>query len=142
MEERRDVFFGYCSDARSTALGILRFLNSLNISVLDWEIDFTGGVSILQQIERAAQCSLGVFLFTKDDQISGSTDMVAAPRDNVVFETGYFTSAKGKDRVLIIREAGAKLPADLGGDIYLHLQNRNETATIETRLRKFIEDRL
>jgi hypothetical protein len=39
----------------------------------------------------------------------------AVPRDNVVFEAGYFIRAKGKDRVLIVREAGAKTPADLGG---------------------------
>ncbi|WP_447603718.1 TIR domain-containing protein [Nitrospira sp. Nam80] len=35
----------------------------------------------------------------------------------VVFEAGYFASAKGKKRVLIIRQSGTKMPADLGGDI-------------------------
>jgi predicted nucleotide-binding protein len=142
IEERKDIFFGYCSQAKATALDIIRFLGTLGVSVLDWQIDFTGGASIMQQIEQAAACSLGVFLFTKDDELAGPTEYVAAPRDNVVFEAGYFVRAIGKERVLIIREAGAKMPADLGGDIYLHLKDRKETATIETRLRKFIEDRL
>jgi hypothetical protein len=49
---------------------------------------------------------------------SGSGDE-AVPRDNVLFESGYFTHAKGKERVLIVRETGVKMPADLGGDIYV-----------------------
>ena len=62
----------------------------------------------------------------------------AAPRDNVVFEAGYFMHAVGKERTLIIREEGAKMPADVGGAIYLDLKDRNNTASIETALRKFI----
>ncbi len=139
ISERKDIFFGYCSQAKATALDIIRFLSTLGVSIIDYQIDFTGGASILQRLEQAAGCSLGVFLFTKDDELSGSTEYVAAPRDNVVFETGYFVRALGKERVLIIREAGARMPADLGGDIYLHLKDRSETGTIETRLRKFIE---
>ena len=54
----------------------------------------------------------------------------AVPRDNVVFEAGYFTSAKGKDHVLIIRETGAKMPADLGGDIFASLQDKSKIAPI------------
>lgn len=141
--QRRDVFLGYCGKANKAAQRIKSFLvNKLKVSVLDWSTDFTGGMSILQKIEAASACSLGVFLFTKDDELAGHNKFLAAPRDNVVFEAGYFVHAKGKERTLIIREEGAKVPADLGGDIYLHLQNRRETSTIEARLRQFIEKRL
>jgi predicted nucleotide-binding protein len=47
--------------------------------------------------------------------VTGAPENRAVPRDNVLFEAGYFIQAKGKDRVLIVREAGAKMPADLGG---------------------------
>jgi predicted nucleotide-binding protein len=66
----------------------------------------------------------------------------AAPRDNVVFEAGYFAAAKGRDRVLIIREYGAKMPADLGGNIYLSLPDRNDTRLIESSIRDFVNRRL
>ena len=45
-------------------------------------------------------------------------------RDNVVFEAGYFIGLKGKRNVLIVREAGSKMPADLGGDIYASLPDK------------------
>jgi hypothetical protein len=143
MAERRDVFLGYCSKAKSTAQSIHLFMTSkLKLSVLDWAMDFTGGGTILKEIERAASlCSCGVFLFTKDDPLEGDGNQ-AAPRDNVVFEAGYFANSKGEDRVIIIREEGAKMPADLGGNIYVHLPDKNNTAVIEGALRDFLERRL
>ena len=62
----------------------------------------------------------------------------AVPRDNVVFEAGYFIHAKGKDRVLVVREEGAKMPADLGGDIYALLPDRNHIGPILDGLRRFV----
>jgi predicted nucleotide-binding protein len=119
-----------------------RFLNKdLGVKVLDWKTDFSPSRFILQQIEAAAaRCSAGIFLFTKDDPITNETQTYkAVPRDNVVFEAGYFISAKGKENVLIILENGAKMPADLGGDIYAPLDDKSDLEQIEDTVRKFIE---
>ncbi|MEO7991395.1 MAG: TIR domain-containing protein [Chryseolinea sp.] len=133
LKKYNDIFFGYCGQATSPATSIYRFLTGdLNVRVHDWQIDNKSGRTILEEIESALyQCAGGIFLFTKDDQ--------DAPRDNVVLETGMFIQAKGKEKVLIIRETGAKVPADLGGVIYLDLPDRNNTAQIETGIRRFIE---
>ena len=56
---------------------------------------------------------------------------VSAPRDNVVFEAGYFIWLKGKRNVLIVREKGSKMPADLGGDIYAMLPDKVDIGPIE-----------
>ena len=121
---------------------------SLGAKVLDWEIDFIPGRSILEQIEQAAKRSIGgIFLFTKDDDlVAGTPSAAAAPRDNVVFEAGYFIGVKGKRNVLIIRETGSKMPADLGGDIYASLPDRETTPPeqvsiepIQRTLRAFVE---
>ena len=94
--------------------------------MLDWTKGFKAGESILDQIETASSnCSSGIFLFTKDDTLEGGDD-AAAPRDNVIFEAGYFINSKGKDRVLIIVEKGAKMPADIGGDIYISLEKQGQ----------------
>ena len=143
VTERSDVFLGYSSKARSTATAIHLFLKErLGLNVRNWELDFAAGGTILDEIENASRlCSGGIFLFTKDDVMAGD-EMRAAPRDNVVFEAGYFAAAKGRDRVLIIREEGAKMPADLGGNIYLTLPDKEDTRSIESGIRDFVERRL
>ncbi len=158
LAKRRDVFVGYCSNAQKTADSVIRFLESEGVSVLNWKTDFDPGRSILDQISRAAACcQAGIFLFTKDDQLAteASADaasgapakdgIVAAPRDNVIFEAGYFTGLKGKANTLIIREEGSKLPADLGGDTYAYLPaNRPDNghhadiSAIEPTLKSFL----
>jgi hypothetical protein len=140
LGERRDVFLGYCSASAATAACIKRFLTEQGATVLDWQTDFPPGQNILQQIGRAAaRCSAGIFLFTQDDELAAATSgQEAVPRDNVVFEAGFFIHAKGKDRVLIVREEGAKMPADLGGDIYAALPDRADIAPILDPLRRFV----
>jgi hypothetical protein len=76
---------------------------------------------------------------------AGATDLadangpkLAVPRDNVVFEAGYFIGLKGKHNVLIVRETGSKLPADLGGDIYASLADRADTTPIRPTLSAFV----
>jgi hypothetical protein len=140
LDERRDVFLGYCGTSTKTAQALKTFLLSLGVTVLDWRTDFSPARTILNQIEQAAaRCSAGLFLFTKDDNLvdKGGVDK-AVPRDNVVFEAGYFASLKGKDHVLIIRQPGAKMPADLGGDIYAPLSDAGGIAPAKAAVRAFL----
>jgi hypothetical protein len=144
LADRRDVFLGYCSEGKLAAQALHLYLTqTLKLTVWDWAMDFTGGSTILDEIERAAtRCTGGIFLFTKDDELKVGDSRQAAPRDNVVFEAGYFIHAKGKERVLIVLETGAKMPADMGGTIYAALSNQGSTASVETTVRKFIEKQL
>jgi predicted nucleotide-binding protein len=144
VRERRDVFLGYCSKANSSAKEIRDYLESKGFSVLDWARDFRpAGSTILEEIERAAsRCRCAIFLFTKDDELDrkaqGKASFDAIPRDNVLLEAGYFTQARGKDRVAIVREVGAKMPADLGGIIYLSLQDRSRLLPVKKELVRFL----
>jgi hypothetical protein len=139
IDDRRDVFLGYCGTSTPTARSIKRVLVEQGVKVLDWQTDFPPGQNILQQIGRAAErCSAGIFLFTRDDELAaGAAGRDAVPRDNVVFEAGYFIHAKGKERVLVVREDGAKMPADLGGDIYAALPDRDHIGPVLDALRRF-----
>ena len=140
LDERRDVFLGYCGSSATTAASIKRYLLSIGAKVLDWQNDFIPGRSILDQIETAAARSIGgIFLFTKDDDlVDHGHRETAVPRDNVVFEAGYFIGLKGKRNVLIIRESGSKMPADLGGDIYASLTEKANIEPIERTLDAFM----
>ena len=102
-------------------------------------MDFRSGASILYELEAArTACSCGIFLFSEDDPLDGVPGG-AAPRDNVVFEAGHFIFSKGPTRCLIIRQGDAKMPADLGGSIYVALDKAGSVTAIEGRLAQFLE---
>jgi hypothetical protein len=106
LAERRDTFLGYSSKSSGTAAAVKRYVESLGTSVLDWYTDFIPGHSIIEQIGHGARrCVGGVFLFTKDDDLADHAQAdLAVPRDNVVFEAGYFVDMEGKHNVLAVRE--------------------------------------
>jgi hypothetical protein len=142
IDARKDVFLGYCTKSEGVAAQIQLRLERCGATVLNWAMDFTAGRSILGEIEDARRtCSCGVFLFSEDDPLEG-TSGVAAPRDNVVFEAGYFMSSKRPERCLIIRHGDAKMPADVGGGIYIHLPKGASVSSIEGRLADFVEKTL
>ncbi len=66
----------------------------------------------------------------------------AAPRDNVVFQAGYFASVKGDDRILIIKESSAKMPADLGGKIYVPMENGELSQSSKLRILTFLREQV
>ena len=107
-----------------------------------YELDLLCISPFLDQTIEDLKLIQHTILDLRNDPLVSSKKGQAAPRDNVVFEAGYFMHAKGKDRTLIIREEGAKLPADVGGNIYLHLKNRDDISTIHTNLKRFLEERL
>lgn len=135
---RRDVFLGYCSENIGIAAQVENVLVRSGATVLNYAMDFGVGTSILEEIENARKsCSAGIFIFGENDPLEG-TAAQAAPRDNVVFEAGYFMAARGPDRSLIIRVGNAKMPADLGGAIYLSLAG-HDVSPIEAKLRRFVD---
>ena len=148
VRERRDVFLGYCGKANSCAREVRDYLEKKGFSVLDWSRDFKpAGATILEEIEKAAsRCRCAVFLFTKDDELDknakGEASFGAVPRDNVLVEAGYFTQARGKERVAIVREKGSKMPADFGGIIYLSMEDRSRLLSVKQGLVRFLNEAL
>lgn len=142
VDGRRDIFLAFCSKSAGTAAEIQLLLEKYGARLHRWNMDFRGGRSILEEIKKAgATCSSGVFLFSEDDPLEGVQDS-AAPRDNVVFEAGYFVSVKGPDRSLIVRYGNAKMPADIGGTISVQLAKGASVLTIEGQLGDFVTKNL
>lgn len=138
IQGRPDVFFGYCSKSANLAAKIHASMSSIGTTVRNWAMDFRAGRSILEEISDASlSCSCGVFLFSEDDRYGDATGE-AAPRDNVIFESGYFM-ARGHDRCLIIRHGEPRMPADLGGEIYLQLPLGADVSSIKAQLHGFLQ---
>jgi hypothetical protein len=143
LQARYDIFLGYSGKSTGTAKNLMRVLKEKGVKVLDWQ-EFPPG-TILEQIKKAAAlCTGGMFLFTADDDLVEGGPGMAAPRDNVVFEAGYFIHAKGHQRVLIIRESGekrsAKMPADLGGAIYAPFPDLSNIEALDQQIDRFVEN--
>jgi hypothetical protein len=141
VKARCHVFLGYSSQASEVANLLSRFLTEkLNLRVYDWK-NFPAGKSVWDAIEEAERLTnCGIFLFMEDDTIGNGRNKKFAPRDNVIFEAGYFAGAKRKSRSLvIIREQNAKIPTDFGGILCLELPSRGSIAAIETKLTEQIE---
>jgi hypothetical protein len=66
----------------------------LRLRIFDWH-DFRAGDTIWDSIQRA-ECltNCGLFLFMADDKLGSGTKREFIPRDNVVYEAGYFAGAK------------------------------------------------
>lgn len=143
VNNRYQVFLGYSSSAIEIANPLLLFLTlKLKLKVKEYRTNFIQGGTILEELEISANtCQCGIFLFTADDQLENN-ERQASPRDNVIFEAGYFMKAKGKERVLIILGEGTKMPADLGGNIYLSLPKGRDISTITSDIQYFLENRL
>jgi hypothetical protein len=142
LDKRKDVFLAYCGKAKAAAENIKTILNKLSVTFIDWK-NFPSGSSILEMIEKAAkETTGGIFLFTGDDKLDVGDQSIAAPRDNVIYEAGFFAHAKGHERVLIIREEGAKMPADLGGIIYENVRDRSDTIGLESRIKRVLDESL
>jgi hypothetical protein len=130
----KDIFLGYSTQASAVGERLSKFLRGLNLAVYDWH-DFHLSTTIWDSIHDAVQYTrCGLFLFMADDRLDSPHD-VFAPRDNVVYEAGYFAGAQTRERTLIVREVGAKVPTDLGGVKYLLLDGRTSIGSIETVLR-------
>ena len=138
VRKQKHVFLGYASQARETANEITRYLTGkLGLTILDWH-DFRPSEIVIDAIEKAELLTVcGIFLFMVDDILDVGSSAHGAPRDNVVYEAGYFAGAKGRERTVIIREQGAKVPSDLAGVLYLELTNRRDISHIETRLKDY-----
>lgn len=104
---------------------------------MDWTTFQPAGDIYTRIKEAAEQTVCGIFLFTKDDDAPNSS--LRAPRDNVIFEAGHFAAAKGKNNTTVILETGARMPADLGGDIYIPLHDGASTKAVNAELRRGLE---
>jgi CRP/FNR family transcriptional regulator, cyclic AMP receptor protein len=94
----RNVFVGSSSEALSHAAKVSDFLDSLpEIRCIRWPQVFALGFLTLEAIETSlASCAGAVLLATPDDRVSTRGSETPAPRANVMFELGLFSTRLGR----------------------------------------------
>ena len=68
-------------------------------------------------IEIGNKFKFGVFVLTPDDVVISRGESTSSPRDNVIFEIGFFLGKIGRERTFIVHELSSdiKIPSDLAG---------------------------
>jgi predicted nucleotide-binding protein len=81
------------------------------------------GKTIIEKIEKHADTKAALVLFTGDDvgRYKDDTDDEKRPRQNVIFEAGYFMGKLGRENTIILVEEGVNIQSDLQGYIYIPL---------------------
>jgi predicted nucleotide-binding protein len=143
-----NIFIGSSSEGLCYAEDLCHVLDELRARPRLWNDDgmFLPGKTIVEGIDRLGKIhDAAVLIATKDDRtIRGGHDDWT-PRDNVVFETGYFSGLYGRGRSIIVKVGAARLPSDLGGVVYIEVPEPTRDAAGDydhDRFRRALKDKL
>jgi len=125
LPDNRKVFIVHGHDivAKQDLEILLRILD-LEPIILNEQI--VGGKTIIEALERHSEVSFAIVILTPDDFGGSKMDPATAidrPRQNVVFEMGYFIGKLGRQRVLALLKGGVELPSDLRGVLYVEMDS-------------------
>ncbi len=118
---RPRVFFISSAESLSVAKALRHGLKYTEADSLIWSDEdiFPPGMYPLEVLENEVnQADFGVAIAHPDDIVRSRKSESAAPRDNVIFELGFFMSRLGRKRtILLVPKMGEdlKLPSDFKG---------------------------
>lgn len=120
VNKRPRVFIICSAEALKVAKAIRIGLEHDDADVILWSDDmiFSTGAYPLESLEEQVNLAdFGIALAQPDDLLSSRGKSQVTPRDNVIFELGFFMSRLGRARTLLLVPRGEdiKLPSDFKG---------------------------
>jgi len=82
-----------------------------------------GGKTIIENIEQHTDVGFAIVLYTPDDAMA---DGKKRARQNAILEHGYLMARLGRARVRALVKGTVELPSDLGGVVYIPMDNGKE----------------
>jgi hypothetical protein len=120
VPSRVRIFIGSSSEAVHVAEALQSVLQDV-AEVTLWPETFNVGEYSIEDLREAARVhDFAAFVFTPDDEVTSRGIPTHAPRDNVVFELGLFSSRLGPRRTFVVKAEGesVKVPSDIAGITY------------------------
>jgi predicted nucleotide-binding protein len=115
---KREVFLVYGHDRRAKQ-EVITFLEQIGVHPIDISVKPSQGRTIIDQIRHYSLVDFAVVLLTSDDIVlSNGGRKSRRPRQNVVFELGYFIGLLGSNRVCALRKGRTDILSDYHGVIY------------------------
>ena len=119
------VFVVHGRDDRARE-AVARFLERLELEPIILQEQPNEGRTIVEKFEEYAQVGFAVVLCTPDDvgalEIERD-ELKPRPRQNVVFEWGFFLGKIGRNRVCALYKEGVEIPSDYAGVVYIPLDD-------------------
>jgi predicted nucleotide-binding protein len=114
------IFIGSSKKHVPVANRIRDGLRALGVEIQVWSDAgaFPASSTFIETLTAGArQADFAVFIFGKDDTMISKGKKTFVPRDNVIFETGLFIGAIGRNRTFPVRQKNAdiKVLSDLQG---------------------------
>lgn len=119
----REVFVVHGTDHGTRAM-VARFLEQLDLEPIILDEQANKGRTIHQKFRDHSGVRYAVVLFTPDDigaPADNSKLMAPRPRQNVVYELGFFSAKLGDSNVCVLYSEGVEIPSDMSGVIYIPL---------------------
>jgi predicted nucleotide-binding protein len=119
-----DVFVVHGHDD-ATRDAAARFLTKAGLTPVILHEQASGGRTVIEKLEHYANVGFALVLLTPDD-VGGPKDGPAQPRarQNVIAELFYFIGRLGRDRVCALKKGEIEIPSDIGGVVYVELDDR------------------
>ncbi len=123
------VFVGSSSESKDYARDVSQVLRELEVEPVTWDDlgVFTPGSTIIEVLERVGrECEAAVIVAGEDDQTVRRGSEGWSPRDNVLYELGYFAGRFGRTHSILVRAGSPKLPSDLGGVVFIQVDGKDQ----------------
>jgi predicted nucleotide-binding protein len=119
----RDVFIihGHDHGAKET---VARFVTKLELNPIILHELPNQGRTIIQKFEDNAEVAYAIALLTPDDICAAKSELKKRhdrPRQNVIFEFGYFIGRLGGKYVCGLTKGNVEIPSDYSGVVYISL---------------------
>ncbi len=118
---------------------VARYLQKLDLTPVILHEQANKGRTIHQKFRDHSKVGFAVVLFTPDD-VGGPRDESlppqSRPRQNVVYELGFFSAMLGDSRVCVLHSEGVEILSDRSGVLYIPL---DDTGSWRVQLAKEIK---
>lgn len=101
---------------------LARFLSKLGLNPIILHEQANQGKTVIEKFEQHAAVSYAIALLTPDDVGAsnvGRERLQPRPRQNVLFEFGYFIGKLGRGCVCGLVKEGVEIPSDYSGVLYI-----------------------
>lgn len=118
-----EIFIGSSSEALRIARAVERAMKRSLLVPHLWATDVfkLSSTAIEDLVNESASCDFAVIVLAADDLTISRGRRRPSPRDNAIFEVGFFMGAIGRERTFLMTPRGAKLkiPTDIAGINYV-----------------------
>lgn len=107
---------------------LARFVQNLGLKPVVLDEKSNKGRTIIEKFEyHATTVGFAVALLTADDEGKGKNEVnhKPRPRQNVLFEFGFFIGKLGRERVCGLKEREVEVPSDYSGVLYIPLDEED-----------------